>query len=269
MAQPDFPSAPINGQTYTAPSGLQYTYDGQVWTSSSTSQSWLWTDTGTALTPYVNTRYAQVGSRTTKGHFWSAATIASTYLTHNATLNAAESVWLQDDATQPSWLTRMNSAAGAGGDNFAIFRTPAGGSPATVLTLDNVGHLTVKAMACSIWNNSVSQPITANTWTTVNLGTMQNDSSGGTMPNVATNQIKVTAASWCLLFAWGTFSAPVTGYLSLTPQTFWNTMYNVAQGTVVGMALVAANTLIGLQVYTTAASTLSYAGLAVIALGGQ
>jgi len=33
MAAPDFPASPTVGQTYTAPSGLIYTWDGKVWTT--------------------------------------------------------------------------------------------------------------------------------------------------------------------------------------------------------------------------------------------
>jgi|SRR5215468_3059482 len=33
MAAPDFPASPTVGQTYTAPSGLVYTWDGKVWST--------------------------------------------------------------------------------------------------------------------------------------------------------------------------------------------------------------------------------------------
>src|SRR5215468_3776598 len=110
MAAPDFPASPTVGQIYTAPSGIQYTWDGKVWSSSSTSQSWLWTDTGTALTPYDATKNVTVTvpSTPTSDHFVLgqsgvtakarlAATTATTWR-HNCSLNGPN---VLDDTTKP------------------------------------------------------------------------------------------------------------------------------------------------------------------------
>jgi hypothetical protein len=273
MAQPDFPSSPINGQTYTAPSGIQYTWDGQVWGSSSTSQSWLWTDTGAALTPYVATRQVSVagpsggaatmllGVGTTKTRL----SMSNTATWGGVSTNVDMQSGVQDDNTKPSWQMLLRSDT----DSLNVSRRPPAGGSSNLFTLDNAGHLTFKAMACDIWNNNVQQgPLTAGAWTTVNLGTLRNDSSGGTMPNVATNQIKTPVAGWCIATASAGFTGLVTGGINiLNGPVGHGAIYNDSYGVSTGLFYSGANNLISLQVSTAAAATITYASLAVIWLG--
>src|SRR5262245_34829615 len=131
MAAPDFPASPTVGQIYTAPSGIQYTFDGKVWSSSSTSQSWLWTDTGTALTPYVATRQVQVtasGSQVTLGD----ATIKATLdqgTTGNSVLAIHENhPWAPQDTTKASYALFLDSM----NDSVKIYRRATSAEAGTV-----------------------------------------------------------------------------------------------------------------------------------------
>jgi hypothetical protein len=136
---------------------------------------------------------------------------------------------------------------------------------------DAAGHLTFKAMACQIWNNNVSQgPLTANTNTNVLLGTISADSSGGTMPNVATNQIKVASGGWVVAYGWVAFTTGQSGTVWLTGFNQWSMspMTGAVVGTAFACGNMAVNQMIGLMVSTTTASTISQAGLCVIVAGG-
>jgi hypothetical protein len=288
MAAPDFPSSPTIGQTYTAPSGLQYTYDGQVWTSSSTSQSWLWTDTGTALTPYVATRQVSVpgaapatgfaslilGSNTAKARLQNNNTGASGAPFVSLTTNRDVATNTQDDTSRPSWQLALRSDV----DNFGVYRQPAAGALAALLTLDNVGHLTFKAMACNITNNNVAQTITANTWTTVNMTTLGFDSSGGVMPLAASSQIKLpSTGGWVLLVSWLSLTANAsasaviqgsndgsTGWFTINASSIPST---ANQCGVIGTSWSGATQYYRIQVYQSAGGV-QYCNLTAIALGG-
>src|SRR5215472_8897306 len=155
MAAPDFPASPTVGQTYTAPSGLIYTWDGKVWSTTGAPQSAYWTDTGTALTPTTASENVSVigaagkaqyvaGTRTVKARLQAATTLDVTYLASNAVLNAAENAFVQDDASKPSWLLTEY----VGGDSFSVGRMPAGGTGVTnLIIVDNAGNLTLAGAA--------------------------------------------------------------------------------------------------------------------------
>ena len=202
-----------------------------------------------------------LGSNTPKCRLETGNTAASPWLVMSA--NKSNVTGAQDDASKVSWEALLRCDT----DQFVVRRTPAGGSFANLLLVDNVGHLTFKAMACSIQVSSGAQNITASTWTTVNLPTIGVDSSGGTMPNVATNQIKVPTASWCLVSGYVVFSASITGALFLSGVTSgYATPYNVAQAVVSAAGYVPANGLISLQAFTNVPVTVPTAQLNVISI---
>jgi Chaperone of endosialidase len=80
------------------------------------------------------------GSRTAKVRVQAATTLNAGYFLTNATLNAAESGWVQDDNTKPSWIVSADSSAP---DQFSIGHLAAGGAYTSPLVLDNVGQLTL------------------------------------------------------------------------------------------------------------------------------
>jgi len=141
MAAPDFPNSPTNGQQYTAPSGLVYTWDGAVWMTNANPQSDYWTDTGVALTPTTATRQVavpgvagkasfQAGARTIKQRIHAASNTDVGYLTMNATITAAETGWTQDDATKPSWIQAFYPTPG---DYWSVGRLAPGQTGTTNL----------------------------------------------------------------------------------------------------------------------------------------
>jgi len=148
MAAPDFPSSPTNGQQYTAPSGLVYTYDGAVWLTNASAQAAYWNDTGTALTPATATRNVAVpggaagagtpavvlGSNLTKARFYENNTLALAAANVSANLQPSGT---QDDTTKSSWLLQLDPNA----DIMRAYRAPGGGALATLLTVDNGGNL--------------------------------------------------------------------------------------------------------------------------------
>jgi len=153
MSAPDFPASPTVGQTYTAPSGIVYTWDGAVWKTTGAPQTAYWTDTGTALTPTDATKLLSVagvsgqtatmllGNRTTKGRWLAVGNSDLSDLSHNFAVSADGATLTQDDATKPSWLMQLNATA----DSYRVLRAPAGNTAGTVplLTLDNAGKLTL------------------------------------------------------------------------------------------------------------------------------
>jgi hypothetical protein len=82
------------------------------------------------------------GPRTAKGRLVANPTLDAVLLTVNAALNAAGTTWAQDDVSRPSW--NMVVDASAASDNVRLARIPAGQTaPATMLTLDSLGNLTI------------------------------------------------------------------------------------------------------------------------------
>src|SRR5215472_9468499 len=148
MAAPDFPASPTVGQTYTAPSGLIYTWDGKVWSTTGAPQSAYWTDTATALTPTTATKSVLVTEPSTTSDAYQCAvsgTIAKAYLDHGGTgvslrYNANGAGTLLDDSSKASWVFALGFP-----DQMNIFRAAAtAGAPtfSPLLGLDNAGNLT-------------------------------------------------------------------------------------------------------------------------------
>jgi|SRR5215471_14056393 len=211
MAAPDFPASPTVGQTYTAPSGLVYTWDGKVWTTSAGAASTYWTDTGTALTPTVATRQVDVPGDTlngsalvygqpslvARGRLFSHPSAAQTYFTHNMPLNAA-GAWVQDDPTKVSW----NLGFGPNSDSFTIRRSPAGSTTlASLLTVDNAGHVTNKSMASGLILTT-TQAVAQGASAPIAFNSVWVDSSGGVMPVVAGNYLVTPYACWMVACAY-------------------------------------------------------------------
>ena len=166
MAALDFPNPPLTvGQTYTAPTGAIYTWDGAVWSSTTPVQNAYWTDTGTALTPTNATKQVVIpgptaggtpqaqlvlGTRTMKGRVLSLPGVDWYGLSFNRSYTGAG--WVQDDATKPSWNAEFQWAA----DNFNIERqAPAGANLSLFqVTNDGVTH-------CTLAGNSVTNAMLA------------------------------------------------------------------------------------------------------------
>jgi hypothetical protein len=105
---------------------------------------------GATLTPTDATKEIYIPT-TTPGHAlkWGSATIKSR-LVHNAaapssnwsmnaSLNAAGTLWVQDDSAKPSWVTAQNTTL----DTWGVARCPAGvpASMTNLLTVDSLGRL--------------------------------------------------------------------------------------------------------------------------------
>jgi|SRR5215475_319987 len=168
MAALDFPNPPLTvGQTYTAPTGAIYTWDGAVWSSTTPVQNAYWTDTGTTLQPASSPRNVAVpaGNVATTvtagggdGLLVGAATVANKIhvgsfgtaagggaLRWNMTCNPAAGGAL-DDSTLPAWSLQANLPAP---DALNIYRAPATtGAPAFVnfASFTNTGHLKLPAV---------------------------------------------------------------------------------------------------------------------------
>src|SRR5215467_4430389 len=95
MAAPDFPASPTLNQTYTAPSGLVYTWDGKVWTTTAGAASTYWTDTGTALTPTDATKRVVIPGPTATGADQQSLVLGSrTMKLHLGGLPTNEGAWI-------------------------------------------------------------------------------------------------------------------------------------------------------------------------------
>jgi len=285
MAAPDFPASPTVGQTYTAPSGLVYTWDGQVWNTSGGVASTYWTDTGTALTPTTVTRRVAVpgptatgadmsnlivGSRTIKGRLHSRAD--ADYSTFMLNRYWDGSAYQRDDATKPAWTLALDPT----NDNATFVRTPVSGAAAALLTLDNGGRLTNKATACVVHNNGTNQSIPATTWTPLTMSTNGGDSSGGVLPNLPTGLKAPATASWMIIAANVSLTANVTGYLSI--EYFFNsvwstytysTFYQIGQAVTTVIENPPVNTPLRTSIYTLTAATVSWAIIQAAVLGTQ
>jgi len=154
MAALDFPNSPTLNQQYAAPNGVTYQWDGTAWIVTGGPPGQLWTASGSTLMPTDVTKTVSVpggaagagvaaalfGSNTAKARIQSpnTSTPARLWLTTNRDGNAVGTAG-QDDATKPSWQLSVDSAA----DNCSIQRQPAGGSPTSLLGLDNAGNLSL------------------------------------------------------------------------------------------------------------------------------
>jgi len=157
MAAPDFPASPTVGQIYTAPSGIQYTWDGKVWSSSSTSQSWLWTDTGTTLTPYDATKTVSVptsfvltggSAQAAKGRLLEIAGNDMPVFSYN--VNWSGSAWVRDDTTKGASALFYFGNATPPRLEWDYWAAGAGGAFVSLLQVDNAGNLTTTgAVRCA------------------------------------------------------------------------------------------------------------------------
>jgi len=152
MAALDFPNSPTLNQLYAAPNGATYKWDGTAWiVAAAGPPTELWTDTGTALTPYDATKRVTVpgptaagadqanivlGSRTIKARVMSYVGGDGAFLTLNQSFNGT--AWQRDDAAKPGWTFNFD----LGGDALYLSRMSAAGALSTLLTLDNAGNLT-------------------------------------------------------------------------------------------------------------------------------
>jgi len=203
MAQLDFPDSPTLNQQYTASNGVAYKWDGAVWISTA-SGAFLWTDTGTALTPTDATKRVAIpgpttgadqgqltlGTRTVKGRVMAHPGADWLGVSCNQSYNGT--TWVQDDATKPSWDLNIYP----GGDQFNIERIPAGSTTAAnLLKLDNAGNLTLTGTnaivasggAMTSWLNSggpvcdfhanYAQPVSAKSHWLLRLDTQADNAS--------------------------------------------------------------------------------------------
>ena len=153
MAVLDFPSSPTLNQTYAAPNGVTYQWDGAAWVTTGGPAN-VWTDTGTALTPTDATKVVLVTEPNSTSEAYQLAvsgTTAKAYIDHNGTgvalryNNKQASGSLLDDTSKASWVTLMGY-----GDALNVYRAPATtGTPAFagLLTLDSGGKLSVPGPA--------------------------------------------------------------------------------------------------------------------------
>jgi len=154
MAAPDFPASPTVGQTYTAPSGLVYTWDGTVWTTTAGAASTYWTDTGTALTPTDATKRVSIpgptasgadqsslvlGSRTMKTRLGGLPTVDGTWWHVNRYFDGTQ--WQRDDVTRDAWTVTLQP--GQPQPVQVVYVPTSGGVGTAVLSLDNAGKLTL------------------------------------------------------------------------------------------------------------------------------
>src|SRR5215475_12864381 len=166
MAALDFPNSPTLNQLYAAPNGTTYKWDGVAWiVGAAGPPTELWTDTGTALTPYDATKTVTVpgvagkgalvaGTRTMKTRLQAATTVDANYFSSNMALNAAETGYVLDDTSKPGWMISEFLA----NDQLLIARVPAGGTASTnLLALDNTGNLTATA-GVTAGNGTLSLP---------------------------------------------------------------------------------------------------------------
>lgn len=176
------PASPAQGQMWwrNDPDGQLY-----IWYNDGTSSQWVpatssgaspWSVQGATLTPTDPTKIVaipggtgtdqtavQFGTRTQKGRFMALAGYDQVALTKNNRFTG--SAWVRDDPSQPSWRIGLTQ-----NDTLGIDRTSAAGVDGTLLSLDNVGNMTVGSLA----------------WSTVNAATggqgmLSNYSSTGTM----------------------------------------------------------------------------------------
>jgi hypothetical protein len=213
-----------------------------------------------------------LGTRTGKGRVAALPGIDWFGVSYNQFYNG--SAWAQDDVSKPSALLEMDASG------ISFQRAPAGaiGSLGVLFAVDTVGHLTAKAMACSINNNSVLQGLNATTWTTVVLTTLGYDSSSGVMPVTAASQIKTPAGGgWVLLSAYCTFQTAPNSFLILQASadgsTGWATVTQTSAtaSSAISLAMLTYSTsplYYRVQVYSSAAANVAYAVLNAVNIAG-
>ena len=171
MAAPDFPASPSIGQTYTASSGVIYTWDGAVWATSSGVAAAYWTDTGTALTPTTATRQLVVpgpsligttgdvfvfSNRTVKARLnTNMSPAANDCVRFNLNLNRSAATATADDNSMSTWELAFRCGSS---DDFRILRTPVGSptAPNILLTVDAAGKTT-----CTLADGTVNRAMLA------------------------------------------------------------------------------------------------------------
>jgi len=169
MAAPDFPASPTVGQTYTAPSGLVYKWDGAVW-STQTSQAAYWSDTGTALTPATATRGVSIPAQQSLllGNRPSAkARISGTNASDGAsyasfTVNKDIYGGI-DDAAQNAWMLMLSAGTIATYDELRVqhYDVTTGASRVPLRIDGPSGRVDIPG----VWSGS------SNDWSQLTLGT--------------------------------------------------------------------------------------------------
>jgi hypothetical protein len=148
-----------------------------------------------------------LGSRTVKARVLADRTLDILRLSVNQDLNAAENAWVQDDATKPSWNMHLYS----GGDQFAIARSPAGGSSGALFYIQGSDGKTY----CTLGNNQITQAMLApqcaiaGSWA-VALPASWNSSVSGTWVQVCVVNVSLVAGRYHLIIAnpgWAVYGA--------------------------------------------------------------
>ena len=100
-----FPNSPSSGDTHTTSNGLQYTYDGEKWTTIGTNSAGTWTRSGTTVSLTTAGDDLNVDSGT-------LFVDASTNNVGVGTSSPASGLHLSGAATSNSRLTLTQTAAG-------------------------------------------------------------------------------------------------------------------------------------------------------------
>src|SRR5215475_9254876 len=139
MAALDFPNRPTVGQTYAGTNGVNYQWDGTVWTVP-LGGAQLWVDTGTALTPTVSTRNLDVPSGVL--YLEPGGRLVTVANLHQASIN--EVGIPGQDTTKPAWRWGANASVDALFADRALANTT---NFVRLLTLDGTtsppGNLTI------------------------------------------------------------------------------------------------------------------------------
>src|SRR5215471_14268960 len=141
MAALDFPNSPTNGQQYSAPNGVIYTYDGVAWTTSGVLSTGSaaggdlqgsypsptikpsalpWSVSGATLTPTDAAKAKSVPGILADGTCIAATGTVKVQTGVNATRMMSGGAltanynysggWVRDDTSRPGWLLGINAA---------------------------------------------------------------------------------------------------------------------------------------------------------------